>query len=299
MRKVQEGKPKLGISVYSYCQVLGRCMTLEDVFKDMYDCGATHFELLTSHIENYPNPSPQWIDHYFWLCEKYKMQPAEMGHWAETHLRRGDRMSDEEVLFNLIRDFKLANLLGFKVLRTKITTVNLYCDPEPGWERIIEKALPYAEKYDVMMQNEVHSPTLLTRKHVFDYLEFIEKHKTKHFGINVDFGTFQNAWPEDIYSPEALKTLKQRGFGSEWSKPEDIKAVLPYSKACHAKFNYVDENFEERTIPYNDVLKIMIDHGWDGYLISEYEGPGRDDDAFLGEQMRRHHIMMRRMLGYC
>lgn len=296
MNETVRGTPKRGVSVYSYAETLGVCMTLDDVFKDMYDMGATCFELLSSHIENYPNPSVQWIDHYFALCEKYHMQPAEMGHWAETHLHRGPRMTDEEIIANLVRDFKLANLLGFKSLRTKITCINEYCDPEPEWEHVMELALPYAEKYDVAMLSECHSPTTLTRQHIFDYLEFADKHNTKHFGINVDFGTFQNAWPDDIYPPERMRMMP--GWKREWSKPEDIIRILPYSKTCHAKFNYVDENFEERTIPYKEVLTLMVENGWSGNLISEYEGPRRDDPAFLGDQLRRHHIMMSRILGY-
>ncbi len=298
MTENKNGKPKLGVSIYSYSKVLGTRMTLEDCFKDVYDTGATCFELLTSHIENYPNPSVKWIDHYFGLCDKYKMQPAELGHWAETHLHRGPRMTDEEIIANMVRDFKLANLLGFKTLRTKITCINEYCDPEPEWEHIIELALPYAEKYDVMMLSECHSPTLLTRQHIHDFIAFADKHQTKHFGINVDFSTFQNNWPEDLYPPERLAKFKAMGLAAEWSKPEDIIPILPYSKTCHAKFNYLDENFEERTIPYKEVLDIMVKHGWSGNLISEYEGARRDEPEFLGDQLRRHHIMMRRILGY-
>lgn len=300
MSETKKRLPKLGASVYSYAPVLGVSMTLEDCFMDMYDMGAECFELLTSYIDNYPNPSTEWIDHYFALCDKYKMVPAEMGHWAETHLRRGPRMTDEEILANLIRDFKLANLLGFKTLRTKITCINNYCDPESEWQHVIEMALPYAEKYDVMMLSECHAPTLLTRQHIYDYIEFADKHQTKHFGINVDFGTFQNAWPEDIYSAERLAMMRSTiGYGLDWSKPEDIIPILPYSKTCHAKFNYVDENFEERTIPYKEILKIMVDHGWDGYLVSEYEGPRRNESEYLGDQLRRHQIMMQRALNEC
>jgi sugar phosphate isomerase/epimerase len=292
-QETKKGHPKRGVSVYSYSQTLGVCMTLEDCFADIYDTGATCFELLTSHIENYPNPTTKWIDHYFGLCEKYHLEPAELGHWAETHLHRGPMMTDEQIVANLNRDFKLANLLGFHSLRTKITCINEYCDPEPGWQRYMEKALPLAEKYDVAMLSECHSPTTLTRQHISDYLEWADKHNTKHFGINVDFGTFQNAWPEDIYPPE-----RRRWAGREYSKPEDIIKVLPYSRTCHAKFNFVDENFEERTIPYNKVLQIIVDQGWNGNLVSEYEGPRRDDPGYLGDQLRRHHILMQRILGY-
>jgi hypothetical protein len=116
----------------------------------------------------------------------------------------------------------------------------------------------------------------------------------------VDFGTFQNAWPEDIYSAERLAQLRARrpNYNVEYSKPEDIIKVLPYSRTCHAKFNYVDENFQERTIPYNQVLQIIVDQGWSGNLVSEYEGPKRDDPGYLGDQLRRHHILMQRILGY-
>lgn len=295
-----KGKPKRGVSVYSYCQTLGVCMTLEDCFADIHDMGATCFELLTSHIDNYPNPSTQWIDHYWGLCEKYKLQPAEMGMWAETHLHRGPKMTDDQIVAEVTRDLKLANMLGFHSVRFKITCINEYCDPEPGWQSYMERLIPVAEKYDVAMLSECHSPTTLNRPHISEYIEFADKHKTKHFGINVDFSTFQNAWPEDIYSPDRLARLRQRSpnYATEYSKPEEIIRVLPYSRTCHAKFNFVDENFQERTIPYNQVLQIMVDQGWNGNMVSEYEGPRRDDPGFLGDQLRRQHTMMQRILGY-
>ena len=297
------GKPQRGVSVYSYAPLLGVSMTLEDCFKDIYDTGATCFELLTSHIENYPNPSKEWVDHYWRLCDKYKLQPAELGHWAESNLRRGDRMSDEEILDELIRDFRLANLLGFTTLRTKITCINEFCDPEPGWEKYIEMALPYAEKYNVRMGSEVHRPTTLKREHVLEYLEFAKKMGTKYFGINVDFGTFQTkprpalpGYPEQVRPATGpMATILDFSY---YSKPEDIIPVLPFCYTCHAKFNYINDDFEETTIPYEEVLGIMLDHGWDGFLVSEYEGPGRDNFEFLSDQLRRHHIMMSRILGY-
>jgi len=45
-------------------------------------------------------------------------------------------------------------------------------------------------------------------------------------------------------------------------------------------------------------LNIMVDNGWNGDLVSEYEGPGREDPEYLSDQLRRHHIMMKRILGY-
>ncbi len=293
MKEARKGQPKRGVSVYSYSKLLGVSMTLEDCFKDLYDMGATCFELLTSHIENYPNPSPAWVDKYWRLCEKYKLQPGEMGHWVETHLHRGPRMSDDDILEQMIRDFKLAKLLGFTTLRTKITCINDYCDPEPGWEKYIERALPYAEKYNVRMCSEVHRPTTLSRQHIYEYIEFIERTGTEHFGFNVDFGTFQFQDP-----PGRPAVRGEKSWLEDYSKPEDILNVLPYTYACHAKFNYMDENFEEKTIPYKEVINIIVNNGWNGFLLSEYEGAQMDDFNFLSDQLRRQHIMMNRILGY-
>lgn len=60
----------------------------------------------------------------------------------------------------------------------------------------------------------------------------------------------------------------------------------------------MDENFEEITIPYEEVMKLMVDNGWSSYLISEYEGPKKEDPDVVPEQLRRQHIMMKRVLGY-
>ena len=71
----------------------------------------------------------------------------------------------------------------------------------------------------------------------------------------------------------------------------------------------MNENFEETTIPYAEVIKLMIDNGWSGDLLSEYEGPARygsEKDALrfgnalleVPDQIRRHQIMMRNLLGY-
>ena len=300
----EKGHPSRGISVYSYQMLLGKTMTLDDVFLEMYDTGATCFELLTSYIEGYPNPTTQWIDHYWGLCEKYKLRPSELGHWAEGHLHRGPGSSVDEMVEQLKRDFRLANLLGFTSLRTKITCTNRICDPEPGWQDYIEKALPWAEKYNVRMQNEVHLPTTLHTPHIRDeYLEFIHRTGTKHFGFNIDFGTFQFRQAEGM--PERMMHFDFKDV----TKPEEIVEFLPYSWACHTKFVTMNENFEETTIPYAEVIKLMVDNGWSGDLLSEYEGPARygsekDAKRFgnalieVPDQVRRHQIMMRNILGY-
>jgi sugar phosphate isomerase/epimerase len=269
-------------------------MTVEDCFKDMYDMGVTAVEILGGHVENYPNPPSSWVDNWFRLLETYKLTPGEFGHWYDTRVYQDRYLDVDESLPYLEADLKLAGMLGFKNARTKLTTANRNCDPVPGWEKYMEKAIILAEKYDVKICSEVHNPTNLNTKHIQDYIDFIERTRTKHFGFTVDFGTFQNNFP-DIAAKHPGQ--KMRKFENP-SKPEDLKHVLPYTYCCHAKFYYVDENFTEVTMPYPEILKVLIDEGWQGCLIGEYEGPRKTEPDFVYEQLHRHQILLKRALGY-
>ena len=62
----------------------------------------------------------------------------------------------------------------------------------------------------------------------------------------------------------------------------------------------MSDDFEETMVPYKEVLTILKDHGWDGYLLSEYEGNDKYDYGYeVGQTLRKqHHIMMKNILGY-
>jgi sugar phosphate isomerase/epimerase len=65
----------------------------------------------------------------------------------------------------------------------------------------------------------------------------------------------------------------------------------------------VDELFRETTIPYAEIIKVLKEHNWNGYMLSEWEDPNYFNEGlltpgFVPEQLRRQHIMMKRLLGY-
>jgi hypothetical protein len=140
------------------------------------------------------------------------------------------------------------------------------------------------------MQPELHAPTRLTDPMVQEYAEFIDKENTKYFGFNVDFGVFKR------HDPNGIEKMHP-GFEKGPSEPEDIIPYLPYIHCCHAKYYNMSEDFEETTIPYREVIDIMIKHGWDGYLLSEYEGKNHNDINHCITQVRRHQLFMKKILG--
>ncbi|GAB3098241.1 TIM barrel protein [Aestuariicella hydrocarbonica] len=284
----QEKKPYRGVSLYCYAEELGFTMTMEDCFADMYDMGATGLEILANgHIENYPNPTDEWLENWFSLLKKYEIEPVEYGHWVDSRLVPGQQLSTKDSYDMLVKDIKLASKLGFSVMRTKLGVVDEILTPVPNWQEFIEMALPVAEEYNVKMCPELHQPTPLKSAMVDEYVEFIERTGTKHFGLNIDFGVFQ--------SPEGR--LQIPGVDNPPSAPEDMIALLPYTYACHAKFTHMTEDFIDPTHPYDEIIKILIQEKWDGCLLSEYEGGNRSVPGYTSDQLRKQHVMMRRLLG--
>lgn len=284
-----ENKPKRGVSLYSYSGDYGITMTMEDMFIEMHEMGAEGLEILANgHIDGYPEPSEAWLENWFRLLEKYQIRPVEYGHWVDSRMYKGRELTTQESYNMLLRDIKLANKLGFTVMRTKLGVIDDTLSPVKNWREFIEMALPDAERYNVRMCPEIHNPTVLKSKMVNDYVEFIEKTGTKHFGLNIDFGIFQT---------NPFKMFEMDGPPMEFSPVEDLADYLPYTYACHAKFYNMTEDFVETSTPYDKIIQLMVKHKWDGYLLSEYEGHHKDIPGYVSDQLRKHHVMLKRLLG--
>ena len=60
----------------------------------------------------------------------------------------------------------------------------------------------------------------------------------------------------------------------------------------------MSDDFVETTIPYERIVRIMQEHGWDGYLLSEYEGADKYDPGYeVGQTLRKQHIQLKRLIG--
>jgi hypothetical protein len=280
------GKPKRGVSLYSYTGVYGICMTMEDCFEDMYDMEAEGIEILANgHIPGYPDPPDEWVEWWHAALNKYNLVPGEYGHFVDSRRQPGRILTTRESFEMIVRDIKLAHRLGFKVGRTKLGVIDEILTPVGNWQEFIKMALPVAEEYDFRLCPEIHMPTVLKSKMVDDYVNFIEKTGTKHFGINIDFSVF------------APSTINIPGLDAKPSEPEDMIPLLPYTYACHAKFTNMSDELVETSHPYDRILKILVEQQWEGYLLSEYEGPNRDQPGYASDQLRRQHVMMKRLLG--
>ncbi|RHR29562.1 sugar phosphate isomerase/epimerase [Clostridium sp. AF19-22AC] len=281
--------PKRGVALYSYSAEYGLTKTLEDCFEDVHDMGAHGIEILANtHIENYPYPTDEWVENWFRLCDKYEVVPVEYGNWIDSHVLGFRDLTTEESYEMLARDMRLAHRLGFTVMRTKMPVITDALDPVANWKEIIKMALPLAEELGIQMCPEIHTPTNLKSKMVMDYVDFMKETGTKNFGLNIDFSVFRTEFGENDY--------KDPNYVA--NTPEDLIPLLPYVYCCHAKFIQMNDEFEETTIPYKEVIQVLKDHNWNGYLLSEYEGADKYDPGYeVGQTLRRQHIMLKNYIG--
>lgn len=285
---------RYGVSLYSFMGDYGTVMNLETALRAVADVGATGVEILgEGHVPNYPDPPQEWVDEWFELLEKYRLEPTNYGSWIDTRLHssgpNGHDMTVDEGAAALQRDLRLAKRLGFLFVRPKIGVVSSDLIPHPIWTEVVERSLPLAEELDVIICPEIHAPTPIKHPVVDEYIEFIERTGTKHFGLLIDTGIFQNR-------PIPLKPGEKPGQRPDFMDgigvdPADFADVAKHVVFVQAKFHDIDDTLEDQQIPWHPVLRALKDAGYTGYLSSEYEGeriPWRSI-----EQVRRQHSLMR------
>jgi sugar phosphate isomerase/epimerase len=289
-----EGGIRYGVSTYSYTGDVHTSMTLEDVFAEIADLGATGIEILgEGNLPNYPSPDPAWIEHWHGLVGKYGLTPTNFGSWVDTTRFYGRDLTAEEGAEQLQLDLRLAEELGFTSVRPKFGVTSWDLDPHPIWQETVERSLDLAAELDVVICPEIHSPTPIRHPVTQGYLDFIEKTGTEHFKLLIDTGIFQTA--------AVLENAEGLGTDDEDEIPpplrplrvpmSDLAEVLPHTHFIQAKFFEIDDDLHDLHVPWADIVATLEDAGWTGYLSSEYEGrrePGRGRD-----QVRRQHALLR------
>lgn len=327
---------KRGVSVYSYREgefneYLPFEKQLEEVSKIE---GADGIEILPqlSPFCRYPNPSVQDIDNWFKLMDKYNLKPLCMDSEMGATLMKGRNASFEEQVMLVENELKIAHDFGFHMLRTPT-----YYGIE---QKVIEACIPLAEKLDVNMSFEIHCPFFVGARDVQNYLGIIERTGTKHMGFVPDLAIYCKNIPhrlvEHVLKHGANKELVQyvvEAFRNredmvkvskevlkkdssvqmqmllegarEYNKngnPEDLKEIAKYITHVHAKFYDVDENYQDQDINNEGVIKVLKENGFDGYLVSEFEGqvyyyPEDGEMYDEVEQVRRHQELLKRLIA--
>lgn len=292
-----DGGPfKYGVSLYSFMHDFGTVLDLESALAHVADVGATGVEILgEGHIAGYPEPSTAWVDTWFALLEKYRLEPTNYGSWIDTRLHSSGAnardLTAAEGAAMLQRDLRLARRLGFGFVRPKIGVVSSDLVPHPTWTEAVERSLDLAAELDVIICPEIHSPTPIKHEVVDDYIGLIQRTGTKHFGLLLDTGIFQDR-PIPL-RPGELPGQRPAFLDGIGVDPADIADIAEFVVFIQAKFHDIDENQVDQQIPWEPVLRALKEAGYTGYLSSEYEGDRAPWRSI--EQVRRQHSLIRRI----
>lgn len=192
---------KRSVSLYSYQEeyYLGK-LDLEGCIREAAKAGATGIELLPEQMmDEFPILTPEFKAKWFHWMDQYGTEPTCYDAFLENHIYKNRTCTLKEQVAMMERDIILAHEMGFKTLRTLVSTPM----------NVIEGSIPCAEANDVKICIEVHSPFSLNSGWADGYMEMIQKTGTKHFGFMPDFGIFCRNIPEVLKSQARRKGIKE------------------------------------------------------------------------------------------
>ena len=197
------------------------------------------------------------------MCAKSHVKPVEFGHSVECQaIAKSSRGSSTKSSYEmLVRTSSFASSSRITCGRTKLGVIDGQLTPVSNWREFIKMALPVAEKHNFRMMPEIHPPTRLKSKMIDDYVDFIEKEKTTPwFGLNINFGVFQNRrFSGRAQGGQAAGMGGRRHGRREW-EPSKVEEMIPLLHCCPCEVHGNDDNCEETSIPYPDIIKLLVEH---------------------------------------
>jgi len=318
----------LAVSLYGFTErfVKEPGYGFEEMFQDVNRLGVKKVEIVGAQVfNNYPAPLPEEINKVLTLAQKYGIEIYSYGGYIDVGKITGHDMSDDEMIHELILDLMTAKKLGCRILRAPFLPI-----------RLLPRVAKLGELYNIKIGFEIHAPDTPSSPKIKEYRETFEKINSPYLGFIPDFGCFierpnpisveyfeklgakrdllnfivENRWngytekemTEKIMSmggSDVEKVAISAWYGYMAFGPADLegfKEILPYCIFFHGKFYHIDEDCKETTIPYEKLLQMIVESGFKGTFLSEYEGHTFYlNDAF--EQLERHLKMVRNILN--
>lgn len=300
--------------------------SIEDCYSELKSLGVEKFEIVGAiFFDEYPRPAEAEIDHVLTGAQRYGLTPFSYGGYIDKGRISGVEPTDEDVILSLTADLMTARELGCSKLRT--TQVPLHLLPLIG---------NFAEQYGIDVGVEVHAPSRPSDPDIQRMLAEFDRIGSRRLGFVPDFGCFierpsapalerytrEGASPElleyiianrhsGMSEAQLVEDVQARGggqaekmaiadfFGFLSFGPADVdgfKTLLPWVHYFHSKFYHVTSDLKDPTIPIEALLAAIQESGFQGVLMSEYEGHAfHNDDA--SEQLERHLRLEQRLLA--
>ncbi|MDQ0362073.1 sugar phosphate isomerase/epimerase family protein [Breznakia pachnodae] len=305
---------KIGATLFCYGTEYAQYeYDFEECVKQAALAGATGYEIVgTQMIPSYPNVSDEFLGLVTKLKEKYGIGPVGYGANNDRGMRHDRDLNDDEMLADAIIDLKTANLLGCKVMRAQYMLSPAAFERLAPYAELYDVKVGI----EIHNPETPTSPNMMKYLEVIKktgskHLGFIpdfgcfaiapnKPHWMKAIKAGVSEEHLQMAAQmryDEVDIEEARAKLMEAGahpainatlqgmygfvqFKSKDKLPEllaGLEDLLPYCFEMHCKFHYLDEDCVEASIPYPEIMDVIKNSAFSGYLICEYE-----DELFCG-----------------
>lgn len=315
------------VSLYGFTErfIADEGYGFEEMFKDLNRVGIRKFEIVGAQMfSSYPYVTEGEIEELLSLARKYGVEPFSYGGYADVGKFSDHDMSDEEMMNEVVFEMMTARRLGCSYMRAPSFPARL-------WPMVDM----FARIYDLKVGYEIHAPERPGDSHIQELAKVFKELNSAHVGFIPDFGSYierpnqlsydrflemgakselldfiiENRWAGYTFATICEKLSSMGGgnaekaaaadwFGFMSFAPADLdgfRSIMPYALYFHGKFYHIGEDCVETTIPYEELFRIILDSGFKGTVLTEYEGHAfyRNDAV---EQIERHLIMEKNIL---
>jgi sugar phosphate isomerase/epimerase len=234
---------KVGVSLHSYVvELKNHKITVDEAIRHAASCGAQCIEIVDAeHFLDWPHPKLADLFHVKELIESLGMELVNFSQYTENEYSAEYICSEEDKISQVKESILYAHILG-----APMTRVTPFINVLPSANRVIEECLPLAEKYQVKICFEIHSPATPDK-----FLKVMKQFNSPYLGLVPDF----SAW----YYAGGLSL-------------DSFKKCLPYTIHVHGKAHaIIGDKGDEPTIPYRALMTTLKDYGYTGSIVAEYE----------------------------
>jgi sugar phosphate isomerase/epimerase len=313
---------KVGVTFHSFTkEYCSFTWSFEDMMQAASTLGGGVEIVGPAHHRGFPEVTPEFERTFKSSVERNGLTPTSYGSYADPFMLPDRDLTPDELVEYTIPQLEGAARLGFPVVR-----LQYFVHP------VIERLLPYAEKYNLKMGYELHVPLMIEAPLTQQLIQQVERIASPHLGLIPDMGIFAHSVPDSAVArvrargvPEAIITralelwnaeapldsamedLQAHGLDKSqvsaverfWgsfghSQPQALRTIMPYIIHMHGKF-FTMQDGTEPNVRYEEVIHELLDGDYTGWMSSEFEGDAPDSYVVVQE----HQAMIKRyMEGY-
>ncbi|MDB1693054.1 TIM barrel protein [Enterococcus casseliflavus] len=299
---------KSGVSLYSLQdEYMNKRMTLVEIIAFLDEHDVEGFEILPDQmLHNTPHPSKETLADWDRIMSKAQVKPVCADVFLNTNLYNNRELTQKECLDLLIEEIKLASRLGFKLIRLVSMVPSFVIEPLLPYAEKYDVAfaleihagmsfdIPETKAFIDEMKR-VNSPYcgLVIDTGIFcDRIPRVFNEFNKQvLGVNPAIIDYFNAFfDQGLDGSQAFDEAHQlKPELAAMAEPKDmpyimladgyentplsvLEDVFPYIKHFHFKLWEMTDEGEEYSIDYRKILTYLHEHGYDGYVATEYEG---------------------------